>query len=78
VVPVRVQLCMECGREERAIVFDDPTTEAIRSRHARVNAIKKACHGLLAIAREAYSYDDRAALAHLRGFVHELRTVISP
>lgn len=76
VVPVRVQVCMDCGREERHVVFDDPTTQALRSRHTRLNAIKKSCHGLLTIAREAYASNDHASLAHLRGFVRELRVAI--
>jgi RNase P subunit RPR2 len=76
VVPTRVQACLECGREERHVVFDDPTVQAMRSRNARYNAIKKACHGVLTIAREAYATKDRASLTHLRHFVHELRAAV--
>lgn len=76
VMPVRVQVCLECGREERQLVFDDPIVQAIRTRHGRLNAIKKACHGLLSVAREAYDANDRASLAHLRVFVRELRAAV--
>lgn len=77
VVPVRVQICTACGREERHVVFDDPIVLALRFRNARLSAIKTACHGLLTVAREAYAANDRASLIHLRSFVHELRVAIA-
>lgn len=77
VVPVRVQVCMECGREERHVVFDDPTVLAVRFRHARLNAIKKACHGLIAIAQEASAASDRTSLDYLRGFLRELQMLVA-
>lgn len=69
-----VQVCGQCGREERSVIMGNTDTRAVQHALAGRDAVVEiACSALLDVARDAREEDDGLTLVRLRNFTTELR-----